>query len=70
VQYTTGALSSDLWTTGSFSGDVFEPGILNPGESVELLVRLNPVVGAGTVNRAVVASEWGTTVETTFAGPP
>jgi hypothetical protein len=70
IAYTSGALSSDRWTTGAFTSDVFEPGILNPGESVQLTVRVNPVVGAGTTNRAVVASEYGNTVETTFSGPP
>ena len=70
IAYTSGALASDTWTTGTFTNDVFEPEILNPGESMEILVRVNPVVGAGTTNKAVISSEQGVTTETLFAGPP
>jgi flagellar protein FlaF len=68
--YTSGALASDTWTTGAFQNDVFEPGIFNPGEAMEIIVRLNPFVGAGTTNKAVISTEFGVTVETMFAGPP
>jgi len=70
IAYTSGALASDTWTTGTFTDDIFEPGILNPGETMEILVRVNPVVGAGTTNKAVIASEQGVTTQTLFAGPP
>jgi len=70
LPYTSGALSSDTWTTGTFTGDVFEPGILNTGESVEILIRVNPVVGAATTNLAIIGTEKGVTVQTYFAGPP
>jgi flagellar protein FlaF len=70
IAYTTGPLASDTWTTGAFTNDVFEPGILNPGEEMQILVRVNPVVGVGTTNKAVVSTESGITVETLFAGPP
>ena len=66
----TQALGSDTWTTGAFTSDVFEPGILNQGESVELLLRVNPVVGAGTTNRAIIGTDRGVTVSAYFAGPP
>jgi len=70
IAYTSGALASDTWTTGAFTDDIFEPGILNPGESVEILARVNPVVGAGSTNWAVIGSERGVTVQTYFDGPP
>jgi hypothetical protein len=70
IPYTPGALASDTWTTGAFTDDIFEPGILNPGEQMEIIVRVNPVVGAGTTNKAVLSSEFGVTVQTMFAGPP
>jgi flagellar protein FlaF len=70
IAYTSGALASDTWTTGALTSDVFEPGLLNPGEEMEILVRVNPVVGAGTTNKAVVSTEFGVTVQTLFAGPP
>jgi hypothetical protein len=70
IAYTPGALASDTWTTGAFTDDLFEPGILNPGESVEILARVNPVVGAGSTNWAVIGSDRGVTVQTYFDGPP
>jgi flagellar protein FlaF len=70
IAYTSGALASDTWTTGGFTDDVFEPGIFNPGEQMEIVVRVNPVVGAGTTNKAVISTEYGVTVESMFAGPP
>ena len=66
----TQVLASDTWTTGAFTSDVFEPGILNQGESVELLLRVNPVVGAATTNRAIIGTDRGVTVSAYFAGPP
>jgi flagellar protein FlaF len=68
--YTSAGLESDTWTTGAFTDDVFEPGILNPGEQMEIIVRVNPVVGAGTTNKAIISTEHGVTIETMFAGPP
>jgi hypothetical protein len=70
IPYTTGPLAADTWTTGDLSGDIFEPGILNNGESVEMLVRVNPVVGIGTTNWAVIGTEQGVTATAYFAGPP
>jgi hypothetical protein len=70
IPYTSGALGADTWKTGTFTNDVFEPGILNTGESMELLIRVNPVVGPATTNLAVIGSDKGVTVQTYFAGPP
>ena len=42
---------------------------LNAGESMDLTIRLNPVAGAGTMNRAVIGTERGVTIETYFSGP-
>jgi hypothetical protein len=70
LPYTSGGLAADKWTTGGFTNDAFEPGILNAGESVDLLLRVNPVVGRGTTNLAIIGTEKGVTVQTYFAGPP
>ena len=69
IDFTSGALASDTWTTGAFTNDIFEPEILNTGESVDITVRVNPVVGVGTTNRAIVGTDKGVTVSTYFAGP-
>jgi hypothetical protein len=70
IAYTSGALASDTWRTGTFTNDVFEPGILNAGESMQMLIRVNPVVGPATTNLAIIGSEKGVTAQTYFAGPP
>jgi len=69
IPYTTGPLASNTWTQGNFQNDVFEPGILNTGESMDLTVRVNPVVGAASVNWAVIGTDRGVTVQTYFDGP-
>ncbi|MBF6600830.1 MAG: hypothetical protein IVW36_10020 [Dehalococcoidia bacterium] len=70
IPYTSGALAADTWTTGTFTNDAFEPRILNPGESMQVLIRVNPPVGAGTTNRAIIGTEKGVTLQTYFSGPP
>ena len=70
LPYTSGPLAADTWTTGAFTNDLFEPGILNTGESVEILIRVNPVVAPATTNLAVIGTEKGVTVQTYFPGPP
>ena len=70
VAYTAGALASDTWRTGAFTSDVFEPGLLNTGESVEIQIRVNPVVGIGSTNRVIIGTDKGVTVSSYFAGPP
>ena len=70
VPFTAGALASNTWKPGTFTNDVFEPGILNAGESMQMLVRVNPVVGPATTNLAIIGSEKGVTAQTYFAGPP
>ena len=70
IPYTSGALSSNTWTATAFQSDVFEPGILNPGESMDIVIRVNPVVAAASTNLAVIGTEKGVTVQTYFAGPP
>jgi hypothetical protein len=70
IAFTTGALSSDTWHAVNFSNDLFEPGILNAGETMDVAIRVNPVVGPDTVNWAVIGTEKGVTVQTYFDGPP
>lgn len=70
IPFTDGALASDTWRADNFVGDVFEPGILNAGETMDINIRLNPVVGATTSNWAVIGTEKGVTVQTYFNGPP
>lgn len=62
VPYTAGALQSNTWTVASIANDAFEPDVLNPGEVMELQIRVNPPLGAGTTGWVIVATENGVTV--------
>jgi archaellum component FlaF (FlaF/FlaG flagellin family) len=62
VPYTSGVLQSNTWTVTSIENDVFEPDVLNPGEVLEMQVRLNPPLGTGTTGWVIVATENGVTV--------
>jgi len=47
--------------------EVFEPGVLNPGEQIKIRAKLSPSVGAGTINMIVVSTPTGITTSTTFS---
>jgi flagellar protein FlaF len=82
LPYTGGTLGDNQWqvTAIQLNGDaeVIEPGVLNPGEEIDIRVRLNPEVGDGTTNAVVIATPNGIPVETYFyynyvgggSGPP
>ncbi|HYM16087.1 MAG TPA: hypothetical protein VEZ14_11055 [Dehalococcoidia bacterium] len=70
LPYTSGPLGANTWTTGTFTNDVFQPGILNTAESVQILIRVNPVVGRTTTNLFIIGTERGVTAQSYFAGPP
>jgi len=53
-------------TAATATPEVFDPGILNPGEEVELLINVPDVVGTGTVNQATISTPNGVTASTIF----
>jgi archaellum component FlaF (FlaF/FlaG flagellin family) len=61
IPYTSGALESNTWTVESISPDTFEPSILNPSEILEMQVRINPPIGAGSTGWIIVSTENGVT---------
>jgi archaellum component FlaF (FlaF/FlaG flagellin family) len=62
IPYTSGGLQSNSWTVESISNDAFEPKVLNPGEVLEMQIRVNPPLGIGTTGWVIVATENGVTV--------
>ncbi|MFA5316018.1 MAG: hypothetical protein WC369_01180 [Dehalococcoidales bacterium] len=75
LPYTSDTPGSDQWTVkgiyqnaGSATAEVFETGILNPGEEIIIWVELDPAVGTGTTNLVVVSTSNGVSASTTFAG--
>jgi len=68
IPYTNSALAPNTWTIQDITNDAFEPGILNPGETLRMRIWLDPPAGVGTTNRLLIATDLGVTVSTTFAG--
>jgi hypothetical protein len=66
IPYTTGPLADNTWTVQSIVDDTFDPGILNPGETMLMRIQLNPPVAKPSTNRITIATELGVTVSTTF----
>lgn len=48
--------------------EVYEPGILNPGEVLLLRLKLNPSQGVGTNNLVTVSTDWGVVASAQFQG--
>ncbi len=48
--------------------EVFDPGILNPGEEIKIQAKLSPAVGAGTSNLGTVSTPNGVTASINFSG--
>jgi archaellum component FlaF (FlaF/FlaG flagellin family) len=61
IPYTSGALGSNTWTVASIANDTFEPNVLNPGETLEMTIRINPTLGTGTTAWVIVSTENGVT---------
>jgi flagellar protein FlaF len=66
IPYTPGPLQSNTWTVQSITGDMFEPGIFNPGETLEMRIRLNPPVGMSTTNWAIISTRLGVSLSAYF----
>jgi hypothetical protein len=76
LAYTTDAApSSDEWTVATIYSDntrtqteVFEPGVLNPGELMLMRLRLNPQPGGNTTNLVAISSPNGVRTSAQFQG--
>ena len=75
LPYTEGAPANNEWTvTGIYldaqgnAPEIFEPDILNPQEQAVLKIKLNPKVGAGSTNRALIVTPNGVVTWVNFNG--
>ncbi len=57
---------SDNGTYLNGSPDIFEPGILNPAETLKINVRLSPKVTENTTNLAIISTDNGVTTQGYF----
>ena len=58
--------AANNWTVASISSDAYDPGILNPGETAEVVIELSPSVYQNTTNLFVISSEAGVSVSAPF----
>jgi hypothetical protein len=73
LPYTAGTPGDNQWTVkgiytdaASETTEVFEPGILNPGEEIIIRAKLNPSVGRHTTNLVIVSTPNGVSASTAF----
>lgn len=59
LPYTTEEPASNQWTVTAVAPDVFEPGIVNPGETLTIKARLSPPMGVGTTNWLILTTSNG-----------
>jgi hypothetical protein len=57
----------EAWIRINGAPEVYEPNVLNPKEQMLIRAQLNPAVGAGTTNIAVIATPSGITASTYFS---
>jgi hypothetical protein len=67
LPYSGGAAVADSWDLASIQDDGFEPGLLNPGETAEIIVELSEPALAGQSNRIVFVSDAGVVTSVPFA---
>lgn len=68
IPYTDGPLATNTWTVQAIVNDAFEPGIVNPDETLQMRIELAPTVGTGTTNRLVIATDLGVSISASFTG--
>jgi hypothetical protein len=68
IPYSASAIPgwSDNGTFFNGSPDVFEPGILNPAETLKINVRLLPAVANNTTNLAIISTDSGVKTQKSF----
>ena len=66
LPFADGALTADSWDLESIQDDSFEPGLLNSGETADIVVELAEPALAGQTNRIVIVSDAGVVTSTPF----
>ena len=67
VPFADQTLVTDSWQVSAIEDDGFEPGLLNPGETADITVKLPAPVVAGQSNRIVIVSDAGVVVSAPFS---
>jgi len=68
VPYTDGSLSPNTWVVQGIVGDTFDPGVVNPTETLQMRIEVSPAIKPGSPNRVLITTEQGVTVSSNFTG--
>jgi archaellum component FlaF (FlaF/FlaG flagellin family) len=66
LPYTAGPVADNTWVVSAIVDDTYDPGVLNPGETMQMRIQLNPNVAKPSTNRITIGTELGVTASTTF----
>ena len=66
LPFAGGAPAADAWDIVSIEADLFEPGLLNPGETAEVVVHLSEPALEGQTHRIVIVSDAGVVTSAPF----
>ncbi|MCA9831665.1 MAG: hypothetical protein R3B97_12190 [Dehalococcoidia bacterium] len=66
LEYVAAVPAADQWTVTAISPDAYDPRIVNPGETMELSLRLANALEVGAINRATIAVPSGAAVSVSF----
>lgn len=66
LEYVAAVPAAGQWTVTAISPDAYDPRIVNPGESMEISIRLANAVQVAAVNRATIATPSGASVSVAF----
>lgn len=68
IPYTSGSLSANTWVVQGIAGDAFDPGVVNPTETLQMRIEVSPAIKPGSTNRVLITTEQGVTVSSNFTG--
>jgi archaellum component FlaF (FlaF/FlaG flagellin family) len=66
LPFSSSGPAGDTWSLASISDDSFEPGLINPGETAQIVVDLADPAVTGQSNRIVIVSDSGVATSTPF----
>lgn len=66
LPYAASGPTLNAWTLVSIQGDGYEPGILNPGETAQIRIDVDPAIASGQTNSLVISTELGSITEAVF----
>lgn len=68
IPYADGSLNANTWVVQGIAGDAFDPGVVNPTETLQMRIEVSPAIKPGSTNRLLITTEQGVTVSSNFTG--